>query len=421
MMQISSFRAQTKKLVSAIGQKETNRFQQLAFRIILGINETKSEFFSAQRKYSLDTPEYEALKTFRQSMYYNPTFSRLWRAIYSLVTNTQGQWTHDKKGVDSCANWFLVSNEDLMDLFHFWNENDKPDLGSLMASDEEAIILRVDAKNITLSASLWSRIDRRCRTAILSQKYSYLTKFGHYTYEDLHSDLLQHAVCRAMALDWMPEDKRFIVTCAAINSFICDLAKKATTKKRSKVEANKSAIKTSFQVKSGVVNFSNVEKRIVNALVYKECDEEILTLLEGADVRDWAEWLCEQLEVDWESFSAKLIIRKPVTTFTARVVNIESLITEERTLDKLHELADGSVAAQAASDFDHSLAKVSNKLSTNEQRIINAVAYGEMDEELEEMMEGAAPEDWAEWLCDQLDVDFRSLKAKLARALMVTA
>lgn len=337
-------REATARLEENFGPELANKFQGLLYRIILNLNTNNKEFFAARRRLitSHGHEAYEEVGEYRKLSYMQPDVARLWRAAYAFLVE---EWYTD---INECANYYMVSVDDFSDLVAYWHEHGKsasqpyPDL---YPADDRQSDDRVTPDKIAVSAEGWSRIRARAWSLIKSSNYQYLTRYGYFDEDSLVADVTHYGICRMMLQDWLPEEERFKESFMCMRSYLCDIAKAATAKKRARAaqhfdrEGNAFYTTTVINIEDMVMedghhplermdgeskttaeiaeesellerllgaDFNDTERRILNALLGNH-DAEIDEMMEGEEITDWLEWLCGEMDVDFTSFSTKAL------------------------------------------------------------------------------------------------------------------
>lgn len=343
-MEVKPFlREATQRLVEVVGAETGAKFQGLMFRLMLGLNDSDKEFYAEQRRLITSHGDYayDAAGEYRKTQYMQAAVCRLWRAVYGYSVMN---WfsTHTQ-----AANYYLVNVDDLKDLLAFHKKAGSPSLKKrLFPKDDRQIWDQVTPESIIPSEAAWRRLEQRANALVLSENYRYLIHGGYSTKDELVSDLRTYGIIRMSLQDWLPEDDRYREAFQCMRSYLCDFAKQATAKKRARAIKHTKADGTNVY-QSVVVNiedlvsetdhhpleklanvneeslidhavhaealrnlqaesFTKDEKRILNALLDKP-DAEIESMMEGEEPEEWLEWLCDQLEVDFVSFSNKAL------------------------------------------------------------------------------------------------------------------
>lgn len=327
-----------KRLEEVLGKK-SEKFKSLLYRIILGIEEQPHEFYSEHRAIKSDDKAYEALQTYRSSLYRDPQISRMWRAAHSFLHENKFQ------SVADAAKFFMVCPDDLQTVADYWVSIGKPSLmDTFLITHRRILDEQVTPAKVNPTSSMWNQLRAAVRVAMSKDNLRYLVAQGFVDEESLAHDCLCAGVQHAMTLDYLPEQERIALSRTRINQYLIDQAKYLTARGRSKNEVYRTSEGYQFQRREfsfEELAFDNgsadkieaardqqqafvlddpeytlllqklqtiltpMEYRMVYNLVV-DTDEEMEALLEGHDMENWFEWACGQMGVNFTKLASKM-------------------------------------------------------------------------------------------------------------------
>lgn len=450
----------TALLRSRIGEERAEQFKSLLYRIILGLNSTSHEYYGELRRLKPKTPEYDAAHLYRGILIDNPQASRMSRAAYAWFVKGN-EWFNN---IREAAEWYMVSVEDMRDLRKYWASIGSPSLRRcLKPADMRAVNAEVSLHTINPNADQVEQINRIAWSLINKNDFRYLWANGYTTAEDLQAVAFARGTTIWMVNDWMTEPERFMYARRAMTTRLIDHAKELTARCRTRAlrHINEDTGESTYTTQ--VINiesfahqaeqngdgghmdpwervqtdptcspFSNMledaeiesvierikasghfdrdELRIVYALFGHE-DSDIEKRMDGYDVEDYLEWLCDELEVDFRGFSNKLLkffgVKREIPT-PAQVEEAHEFLKSVATSSPLQEFVrDGNPfeAMRTVQSF--------GTFSRNEARYLCAL-LGVPDAKIVKVMDGYNVADYLNWLAKELHVD----EVALARSLM---
>ncbi|TPG60034.1 hypothetical protein [Ewingella americana] len=322
-----------------LGESDAKKFQDLLYRIILGLEDQPHEFYSEQRALKPGSKQYEALQTYRRITYQDPQISRMWRAAHTFIQERKFET------VQAAAAFFMVCPDDLQSVVNYWESIGSPSLmDTFLITHRRILDEQVTPERVNPTQSMWRALSSAVRVAINNDNLRYLTQQGFIDEESLAHNCLCAGIQHAMTLDFLPEQERIALSRTRVNQYLIDQAKYLTARGRSRNEVYHTASgqkqfqrrEFSFEEMAFDGSIDKIEasrdqqaafvlddpeytlllqklQTILTPMEYRlvynlmvDVDDEIETLLEGESLENWFEWTCNKMGVSFIKLASKM-------------------------------------------------------------------------------------------------------------------